>query len=167
MSYLDLILLAVLAAFTLFGFWSGFLQSVGSIIGTIAGVILANEYFIPVSGWVMARTGWGENPARVVTFLLLFIVMSRLIGLVFWLAEKILRLVPFGRTVNRISGAVLGFVEGVLAIGVFMYLVDKLPLTGAFASTISHSFVVDLLQPVFVPILDKLPWLFSQVMGLL
>lgn len=167
MSYLDIILLVVLAGFTLFGFWSGFLQSVGSIIGTIAGVILANEYFVSVSGWVVAQTGWGENTARVVTFLLLFIVMSRLIGLVFWLAEKILRLVPFGRTVNRISGAALGFVEGVLAIGVFMYLVDKFPLTGTFASTISSSFVVDLLQPVIVRVLDKLPWLFSQVMGLL
>lgn len=167
MSYLDIILLVVLAAFTLFGLWSGFLQSIGSIIGTIAGVILANEYFIPVSLWVVARTGWGENTARVVTFLLLFVVMSRLIGLVFWLAEKILRLVPFGRMVNRVSGAVLGFVEGMIAVGVFMYLVDKLPLTGVFASTISNSFVVDLLQPLIVRILDKLPWLFSQVMGLL
>lgn len=167
MSYLDIILLVVLAGFTLFGFWSGFLQSIGSIIGAIAGAVLANQYFVLVSGWVIARTGWGENTARVVTFLLLFIVMARIIGLVFWLAEKILRLVPFGRLVNRISGAVLGFIEGVIVVGVFMYLSNKLPLTGAFGITIDKSWITDLLQPLSVRVFDKLPWLFSHVMGLL
>lgn len=167
MSYLDIILLVVLAGFTLFGFWSGFLQSIGSIIGAIAGAVLANQYFVPVSGWVIARTGWGENTARVVTFLLLFIVMARIIGLVFWLAEKMLHLVPFGRLVNRISGAAIGFIEGVIVVGVFMYLSDKLPLTGAFGITVNQSWITDLLRPLSVRVFDKLPWLFSQVMGLL
>lgn len=167
MSYLDIILLVVLAGFTFFGFWSGFLQSIGSIIGAIAGAVLANQYFVPVSGWVIARTGWGENTARVVTFLLLFIVMARIIGLVFWLAEKIMHLVPFGRLVNRISGAALGFIEGIIVVGVFMYLSDKMPLTGAFGITINQSWITDLLQPLSVRVFDKLPWLFSHVMGLL
>ena len=167
MSYLDIVLLVALAGFALFGFWSGFIQSIGSIVGAIAGAVLANQYFVPVSGWVIARTGWGENTARVITFLLLFIVIARLVGLVFWLAEKLLRLVPFGRMANRISGAALGFVEGVIAIGVFAYLTDKLPLAGAFGGTINQSWVIDLLQPFSVRVFDKLPWRFYNVMKLL
>lgn len=167
MSYLDIILLVVLAGFTLFGFWSGFLQSIGSIIGTIAGLIIANQYFTQVSLWVIARTGWGQNTARVVTFILLYIVIARGIGLLFWVAEKVLRLVPLGKTTNRLLGAALGLIEGVLAIGIFMYVMGKLPLTGAFAKTVDTSWLVDGLQPLASKLFDKMPWLFSEVIKLL
>lgn len=167
MSYLDIILFVVLVAFTLFGLWSGFLQSVGSIIGTIAGLVVANQYFAHVSLWVIERTGWGQNTARVVTFILLYIVIARGIGILFWVAEKILRLVPFGKTTNRLFGAALGLVEGVLAIGIFMYVMGKLPMTGAFAKTVDTSWIVDGLQPLAVKLFDKMPWLFSEVIKLL
>ncbi|MEK7102351.1 MAG: CvpA family protein [Patescibacteria group bacterium] len=167
MSYLDIILIGVLAAFALFGFWSGFLQSVGSIIGTIAGLLVANQYFGQVSLWVIERTGWGQNTARVVTFILVYIVIARGIGLLFWVAEKILRLVPFGKTTNRIAGAALGLIEGVLAIGIFLYMMGKLPLAGAFAKTVDASWIVDGLQPLAVKLFDKMPWLFSEVIKLL
>lgn len=167
MSYLDVILFVVLAGFTLFGFWSGFLQSVGSIIGTAAGLVVANQYFAQVSLWVIERTNWGQNTARVATFILLYIVIARGIGLLFWMAEKILRLVPLGKTTNRIGGAVLGLIEGVLAIGVFMYVIGKLPLAGAFAKTVDTSWAVDGLQPLAMKLFDKMPWLFSEVIKLL
>lgn len=167
MSYLDIILFVVIVAFTLFGLWSGFLQSIGSIIGTIAGLVVANQYFAQVSLWVIERTGWGQNTARVVTFILLYIVIARGIGILFWVAEKILRLVPFGKTANRLFGAVLGLIEGVLAIGIFMYVTGKLPLAGAFAKTIDTSWIVDGLQPLAVRLFDKMPWLFSEVIKLL
>lgn len=167
MSYLDIVLIGALAAFALFGFWSGFLQSIGSIIGSIAGLLVANQYFAQVSLWVIERTGWSQNTARVVTFLLVYIVIARGIGLLFWVAEKILRMVPFGKTTNRLLGAALGLIEGVLAIGIFMYVMGKLPLTGAFAKTVDTSWLVDWLQPLAVKLFDKMPWLFSEVIKLL
>ena len=134
MSYFDVVIVCLLFGFTLFGLWSGLLQSIGSIVGTILGAYIAGHYFQPIAAWVIARSDWSENTARIVVFFILFVAVTRIVGALVWFAQKFVRLIPFGRLANRISGAVLGFIEGLIVLGLFVYLVQKFPLEGSFRS---------------------------------
>lgn len=167
MSYFDVVIVCLLFGFTLFGLWSGLLQSVGSIIGTIAGAYIAGHYFQPIAAWVVTRSDWSENTARIVVFFLLFVVVTRVIGAIFWFAQKFLRLIPLGRMVNRISGAILGFIEGLIVLGLFVYLVQKFPLGGKLMPAINASQVIDWTEPVVSRIAEQFPWMVSKLLQLL
>ncbi|OGL89354.1 hypothetical protein A3H75_02175 [Candidatus Uhrbacteria bacterium RIFCSPLOWO2_02_FULL_51_9] len=167
MSYFDVIIVCILFGFTLFGLWFGLIQSVGSIVGTIAGAYIAGHYFQPIAAWVITRSDWSENTARIVVFFILFVAVTRVIGALFWFAQKFLRLIPFGRLANRISGAALGFIEGLIVLGLFVYLVQKFPLAGSLAPAINASQVIDWTEPLVNRIVAQFPWLFSKLLQLL
>ncbi len=167
MSYFDVVIVCILFGFTLFGLWAGLIQSVGSIVGTIAGAYIAGHYFQPIAAWVITRSDWSENIARIVVFFLLFVVITRVVGAIFWFAQKFLRLIPFGRLVNRISGAILGLIEGLILLGLFVYLVQKFPLGEKLMPAINASRVIDWTEPVVRFIVEKFPWLFSKLLQLL
>ena len=72
-----------------------------------------------------------SSAARIVTFLLLFFLISRGIGLLFWVADRLfgfLRWIPFAKSLNRLGGGILGFAEGVIVVGaVLFFIVTYLP----------------------------------------
>lgn len=166
MSYFDVIIVCVLLGFAFFGFWSGLLQSVGSIIGTLAGAYVAHQYFETIAPWVIERTGWSENTARIVVFFLLFAVITRLVGLIFLLAEKFLHIlpIPFGRLFNKILGGIFGFTEGLIALGLFVYLLGRFPLSGKLAEAINASMVIEWVRPVIDRTVEHSPWFFTKLM---
>lgn len=122
MPYIDVVLLVVLLVFVLLGFFFGFMHSIASIIGTIAGLILTNKYIDLVFHYVGPYFG-NSAVSRIITFILLFVLITRLIGIVFWLLGKVFRVIswiPFAKTFDRLLGAGLGLIEGIIVIGVVL-----------------------------------------------
>ena len=122
MPYIDVVILVILLVFVLLGFFFGFLHSIGSIIGTIAGLILANKFIDIVFNFIGHYFG-NSSITRIVVFILLYVLFTRLIGVVFWLLGKVFRIIswiPFAKTVDRLLGAGLGLIEGVIFIGVVL-----------------------------------------------
>jgi uncharacterized membrane protein required for colicin V production len=123
MGFIDLVLGVFVGGFVLFGFWFGFIHTLGSLIGTFVGILLATRLIEPVSEWLSflgAETGVG----KVILFVVLFLLITRLVGLVFWILEKIfgfVKHIPFAKSTNRILGGVFGFIEGVLVVGMIAY----------------------------------------------
>jgi len=169
MSYFDVIIICLLFGFTLFGFWSGLLHAVGGLIGTLLGAYVANQYFEEISAWVVTRIEWSENTARVVVFLLLFASIARLVGVLVWIAEKLLHIlpIPFGKTANRTFGAIVGFLEGTVALGIFVFLIQKFPLSGQLADAINASQVIEWVHPIIEKTISHAPWLLSKLIRLL
>ncbi len=160
MSMFDIILLVVLGGFALFGFWFGFIHTLGSLLGTILGVYLASRYYQPVADWLVNITGWSDNGARVITFIVAFIIINRLIGFLFWIANKFLGLItrlPFIRSIDRLLGAVLGFFEGVVTIGMIFYFIERFPLSEQLMKMVVESTIVPKTVAVAAILLPLVP----------
>jgi len=120
MLTVDTILLVIIGAFMLFGFILGFIHTMGALLGALLGVIITMRIIDPVMDAVTFLQG-GGMVLKVITFVVLFLIVSRLVGLVFWLVKKAFHLFPFGKTIDRLLGGVLGFMEGVLITGAALF----------------------------------------------
>ncbi len=166
MSTIDLIFLITLGGFTLFGLWFGLIHTLGALVGTILGAIVAGNYYEPVAEWSGFLFGDHENLARLVCFLLIFIIVNRLVGFIFHLLDKAFNIItklPFLNAINRLAGAVLGFMEGILIIGMFVYIASRFPLIEWFNTALVTSKIAPwslgaakILVPLLPEFLDKL-----------
>lgn len=170
MSWLDLSIIVIVAGFALAGFWLGFIHTLGSLLGTVFSLYVAARYYEPLSNWLIAFTGWGENVSKVIVFIVAFLIISRLVGLLFWILEKFINVVtylPFMKSLNRILGLVFGFFEGVISVGIVIYFIERFPLSSGFMQALADSSiaafasnVVSRLSP-FIP--DALEFIRSSV----
>lgn len=132
MQFIDFFLLLIIAGFALFGFWFGFVHTLGSLAGTVLGAFLASRYYEVIAGAVIDVTGWESNAVRMVVFVLVFLVINRLVGFAFWLMDRILSIVtrlPFIRSLDRLLGILLGAAEGAITLGLIIFFVERFPVS--------------------------------------
>lgn len=142
MSLFDLIVLGIIIAFTLFGLFFGLVHTLGSLLGTIVGVYLASRFYQPLALWLIKVTGWNANFSKVIMFTIAFILINRLVGLVFLLLDRALSIVtklPIINSLNKLLGGIFGFLEGVMVLGIFFYFVNKFPLSQNFMNALAQS----------------------------
>ncbi len=130
MGFIDIVLLVIIGAFILFGFFFGFVHTLGSLIGSMIGIFLSTRLIDPVFDRFGFMFGGGQF-GRIVLFIIVFFIISRLIGILFWFFGKIwdvLSFIPFAKTIDRFLGAIFGLVEGLVVIGVVIfYAMQVLP----------------------------------------
>ena len=168
LTVLDFILIIILFFFAFAGFFFGLIRSLGCLIGTVLGVIVAANYFQTFADWF---TGWGmpDNWARIVGFLMIFIVVSRLISLVFWILNKIynvLSVIPFLKTINRIAGLIFGVIEGGIVVGTILVFVIRFPFAEFLIPAIESSKLAEYLFGIGTWLFPLLPELFDQAKDL-
>lgn len=149
MNYLDISLLIILGGFVLYGFWFGLIHMIGSLLGIFIGAFAAARFYVAGADWLTFLGN--DNLAKVIAFIVIFIVVSKLVGLVFFLIDKAFRFVaviPFLVTFNRLLGAGLGFVEGVLALGYTIWFIGRFPWSQAFGEVLSSSIIAEILNIV-------------------
>lgn len=113
MAIIDIILLVIISLFTIFGLWFGLIHTLGSTIGFFAGIFLASRFF----------DFWGGGVTfKIIMFVLIYVVVGRLIGLLFYLIKRVLHIIPFSKWIDKLVGAGFGFIEGVLVVtgGIFI-----------------------------------------------
>lgn len=172
MSFFDICLVIIIAAFGLAGLWFGLVQSIGSLVGTIVGVYLSFRFYAPVATWIMNFTGWEGHVTELVVFVAAFILINRLVGLVFWLINKVLGIftkLPFINSANRLLGLIFGLVEGALVVGVALYFIARFPLGDKFMAALEISKVapyLDSLISVLKPFIPDAVKLVKSTLGL-
>lgn len=158
-TILDLILILIIFVFIAFGFVLGLIQAIGSIVGIVLGTWLAGIFYEPLAQWLEPILLGHAVAARIIAFILIFTLANRLVGLAFWIINKIfniISIIPFTKSLNRILGAILGFIEGVLAIGVVLYFISQLPISQWFGGVIADSFVAQFfiqMSGILIPLL--------------
>lgn len=142
MSFFDIVLLIIIGGFALFGLWFGLVHTLGSLIGTVLGVYLAARFYAPVAAWLMHITGWNGNFAKVLVFILAFIIIDRLVGLAFYFVDKFFSIfthLPFLHSIDRLLGLVFGVLEGAIVLGISFYFINKFPLSPNFMAQFAAS----------------------------
>ena len=130
MTVLDLILVLILFFFTVSGLRFGLIHTLGALIGTVVGVLVAGNYYEQGAEVIKGPLLGNENLARVIAFIIIFVLSSRLVGLVFWIIDrafKLISIIPFLKSINRLGGAILGFIEGAVVLGIVLIFIDKFP----------------------------------------
>ena len=169
LTILDFVLIIILFFFAFGGFFFGLIHAVGAVVGTVAGIIVASNYFQVLVDWVGMPFGLSENWVRIISFALIFIVVNRLVGFIFWLIEKFVKIgiIPFVKTINRVGGLIFGLIEGALILGIALVFVVKFPLAGFLIPAIEASELAKWLFGVGAWLLPLLPGIFEQAKTLI
>ena len=143
MSYFDIGLLAVLAGFVFNGLAKGMIRLLGQILGLIIGAYVASHFYLTFYEWGQSMVDWGEGTEKFLSFVILFILTTSLIGVVFIMIEKIFNLVsiiPFTKLINRLLGGALGLLEGALTLGLLLYVASRYAwIGGIFGANLANS----------------------------
>lgn len=167
----DIILLLALAGFVFYGLFFGLIKTVGSLLGVVAGALVASRVYILIFNWVKPLAFGHDNLGKIIVFAICFTLVDRLVCLGFALLNKTFHLfsmVPFLKTINRLGGAVFGFLEGGLVLGLMLYVISKyLPGGGWLIEQLKNSQMTpflmkfgDILVPLLPEVLRRLNSLF-------
>ncbi|MFH1430624.1 MAG: CvpA family protein [Candidatus Uhrbacteria bacterium] len=166
MSFFDLTLVIILGGFVLYGLWFGLIHAFGALVGVIVGAFVAGRLFEPLAESFSWMFGGNVNLGRIVIFFVLFVLVNRLVGFGFYLIErafKIVSIIPFLKSINRLAGAALGFIEGSLVLGGALMLMQKFPLSDALTLAASESAIAAYLLGIATVIIPLLPDLLRKI----
>jgi membrane protein required for colicin V production len=162
MAIFDLVLIIILAGFVFYGLFFGLIRALGSLLGVVVGLWLTFIFYITVYGWVRNLFFGHELIGKIITFIVLFTLINRLIGFIFALLDRtfdLLSVIPFLKTINRLAGACLGLLEGGLVIGLILLYVSQT----AFGSWLDNSQVAPFFIKFSQAILPLLPGLLNKI----
>ncbi|GEM_PF-189586 len=166
MSLFDLMLLIILLLFASAGFRFGLIHAVGSLVGIAVGLVVAGRMYEVVALKIVPYIGGSEALARFFAYLVIFILVNRLVGVAFWILERtynILAIVPGLKLINRGLGALLGFIEGILVLGVIFHLIGRVPVLGTAMAPIARSQLAQWILSVSSLLLPLLPQWFRDL----
>lgn len=165
MPIFDVILLIIIAGFVFYGLFFGLIRTLGSLIGVILGLWLTFIFYSTVFGWIKNLFFGHEFFGQIITFIILFTFINRLIGFIFALLDRtfdLLSVIPFLKTINRLTGAVLGFVEGGLVLGLILMYISQTSYGVWLASSQVAPFLIKFAKVV----MPLLPGLLDRIKGL-
>ena len=157
MTWLDIVILAVIGVATFMGLRTGIIKAVLSLVGLIVGVTLAGRYYIPFS----AELTFISSPewAKVVAFIIIVAAVMIVARVIAGVLKKIASALMLG-WVDKIGGGVFGLVLGATSCGALLALwVSYLGI----ADAITNSGLARLLLDQLPVVLALLPAEFDGV----
>ncbi|MEK7655303.1 MAG: CvpA family protein [Patescibacteria group bacterium] len=100
------------------GYKDGLIQTLGRMLGAVAGFVLARSWSTAVAG-ILAKF-LPANWSQFIAIVAIFVIASRAVGLAAHILEvtfRIITMLPIIKTINKLAGVVAGAVEGVVMIG--------------------------------------------------
>jgi len=166
MIIFDIILLIILSGFVFYGLFFGLIRTLGSLIGWLAGLWLTFVFYLTVFDWVKNLFFGHELAGKVITFIVLFTLINRLIGFIFVLLDRtfdLISIIPFLKTINRLAGAALGFIEGGLVLGLALLFISETAFSGWLAASKVAPFLIGFAKAI----MPLLPGLLERVKGVM
>lgn len=163
MHWLDVVLLFWLLLSLYMGTRAGFVYASGRLVGLVLGVWLAGRWTPGLA------SAFGSNPVTtVIVFLVLLSLIAKLGGLLAWVVDRffrILTIIPFLKTFNKVFGGLLGLVISIVIISMGVLAVQLFAMNTPIASTVAESQIATqiggwsgaysfLLPPEWTPVQD-------------
>jgi len=156
MNWLDIILIIALVGSAFIGLWIGIIRAALALVGLIVGVVLAGNFYEPVSSWFGFIPN--DDAANIVAFILILVGVMLLAALLARLLKLAASITMLG-WVDRIGGAVFGFLMGAILWSALLATWVKFLGTGL----VTESFLAGVLLDKFPLILALLPEEFDAI----
>jgi len=155
-TLIDIVLAVMVLAFVLFGFFYGFVHTLGTFLGAIIAFVLSG-YLLPFVGTVIPL----GPVSSVIIFLILFGIILRLVGLLYLLVENTIGLIarlPLLNFIDGLLGGALGLVEGMVVAGVLIHVSVTYLGPGPFVNAINASSVAGVISGLTTIVIAWLPF---------
>ncbi len=157
MNWLDILLIIVVVGSIVGGLISGLIKILLTVVGLIVGVILAGNYAGALADKLTfisdART------ANIVAFVLIMVVVMIIAAIIAFLLKKLASAVLLG-WINRLGGAILGLLLGLIFTGAILTMYVKYM---GITDTLMDSWMATFLVDKFPIVLGFLPEKFDSV----
>ena len=150
MNWLDIIIIILIAIPTIIGLRIGIIKAVLSIAGVIIGVVLAGRFYgslgeaLPISD---------EGIAKIVAFAIILVAVMIIAAVAAAFIKKVISAILLG-WVNRLGGAILGFLLGAIFCGAILSVLGSFI---ADADVVKASWLASVLLDTFPLVLALLP----------
>lgn len=158
MSWLDLVLVVVLAVGAFLGLRMGIIKAVLSLAGVIVGVVLAGHYYIALAD-ILPFFSETSDAAKIVSFAIILIVVMVIAAVAARFLKWAASVMMLG-WVNQLGGAVLGLILGAIFCGALLAIWVKWLGAG---DVITESMIAPVLLDKFPLILALLPDEFDAI----
>jgi len=158
MSWLDLVIVVVLAVGAFFGLRMGIIKAVLSLAGVIVGVVLAGQYYVALAD-ALPFFSETSSAAKVVAFVIILIVVMAIAVVAARFLKWAASAMMLG-WVNHLGGAVFGLMLGAIFCGALLAIWVKWLGAG---DVITESMIAPVLLDKFPLILALLPDEFDAV----
>jgi len=157
MNWLDIGLIVIIGMATLIGLRIGLIKAVLSLAGVILGVILAGRFYPALAAQLTFIPQ--ENLARIAAFAIILVGVMLVASILASVLKWLVSIVMLG-WINRLGGAVFGFVLGTLFCSALLAIWTKfLGITGPINESGLASFLLD----SFPMVLTLLPGEFDSI----
>lgn len=166
--FIDVILIIILAAFLFWGAFSGIANMIGNILGFIFGIFIASRYYVVLSGLIaLVLTKANTQLLNIVSFIILLALVGKLVGFVVNIIFKVISFIPFVKTTNRLIGAGVGLIGGIIVTGSIVYMMSRYPITDSIKNALEVSILAPTLLTIFKPLTILLPKILKELKSLI
>jgi len=165
MNGLDIALLVILLFFVWRGFRTGLIGAIGGFLGIVVGIWAGAQFMKPVGVELMKyinfenfMQGVGqEYLAGILGFALIFIAINVAVSIIVTIINKIFHIIPFIDLTNKLFGAMVGLLGGVLAVSSIVYLLSLLPFSDTISEQLKASQIAKVAVEIAVVIKPLIP----------
>ncbi len=139
---LDAILIVIILVITIYGFMKGMIRMVGDFFGVLVGIWVAGNYFSPFYDWTESLYMGYENIGKAISFLLILLITRKIVSLLVTIIDRFfhfLSIIPFLGLINRLGGAVFGFLTTSVFLGITIYFVSRFSIGFTIDKMLSNS----------------------------
>lgn len=126
MGIIDWIILAALVIFTFWGWRKGLLANIIQLCGYILTFFLVGHYYPLVARSLIINFHFAKWLATVISVILIVVLIIVIARIVIYILNKFLKALRMS-SLNRGLGAVLGAINGLLVVIIFMVVLDFMP----------------------------------------
>ena len=120
MNSLDIIILVILAFFSIMSFFRGFIRGAFALIGLILGIIGAN-FFYPYLGAILSKSINNTNVSYLLAYVLILVVITVIVILIGKYLNKSIEL-SLLKWLDRFLGLGFGFVKGLIVAYILVFV---------------------------------------------
>jgi uncharacterized membrane protein required for colicin V production len=159
MSWVDILIMALLGIAVLLGFKKGLMQEIIGIIALVAAFFFTLLFHAAAAGVLRkAFPGIPAAAAPTIGFVAMFLAAFGIITLAGWLMAKIIKASPLDFA-DKLGGMAIGLFKGALAISILLMLLALVPLPKEVAQKMDRSAAIRSIRKVA-------PWVYQKTKGL-
>ena len=151
MNFADVVIILILLGSVAAGWRRGLIRSVGNLLADLLALFIAWRIYEPVAGWIEGILHWSSNICHVLSFILVFSVVSALLLLLVYAIDRVfnwIAIIPFLKAINRAGGAIFGLARGGLLVSIWLYVLTLFPLWHWLVGQIGGAFLAPYFQPL-------------------
>jgi len=168
MNLLDIFLVLALLLFIWKGFRTGLVGAIGGFFGVIFGIWAASHNMQQAGEWVMRVANFDNAAlANILGFIAIFLAVNIAFGIIISVINRVFHIIPFIDFINKLMGAIVGLIGGVLALSAFVYMLSLFSISDTIANVLLGSQFAHWAMDVVVLVKPFIPDAIDQMQSIL